>query len=314
MSVPYVPHHFVDGENLDVEKLNDNLEAISRNTQRSLDARYTYSHLCMDFDGVTDASAEVLRQLAIRRFAADNAAEVFAVELVIYSASGVTWTLASSDTSWPSISLATAGATTEATASSNIPVSITSASSDLTFTLSASGASTITRGYLVVHLRCDRGNQGTSHAGYFPTLLTSATTGIAGALDTELTALAAAVTRDTTNSLDLRAELYMVRNLAAGSNVVFRAPSGARRILGIAAYVVAAATEDVDFDVSGGITNINVNVPGAGVATRDVGVASAGADATQDDDPTDATDDLTLTIADTGAASALLAYAIIWWS
>lgn len=316
MSVPYVPHAFKDGDNLDLEKINDNLEAISRSIQRNLDARYTYSHIRFDLDGLTESSAEVLRELAIRRRGANNAVEVFAVELVIVGdGSGDVWTLACSDTTWPSITLTTVSGE-EVTASSNIPVGVTSNSADLELTLSCSSTSTITRGYLIVHLRCDRGNQGSSHAGYFPTLVTSATANLAGTLDTELTNLGSAVARDTANDTDLRAELYMVRSLSAGSSRVFRVPSGARRIQAVVGYVVQAAGGSVDFEVasaSGAFSTVTLSVNGAGATSRAVDSAGAAGDVIDADDPTDSADDETITIT-AATQTAVLAYLIVYWS
>jgi hypothetical protein len=303
-----IPHRFVTATNLDVEKINDNLEAGARAIQDNLDKRYTYSQLFFPVDGITDASAEVLRAFAIRRPGANNAVEVCGVEVVIYAAGSVTWTLACSDTTWPSITVTAAGATTEATASSGVPVSVPSSSSDLTFTLSAPAASTITRGYLIVHLRCDRGNQGTSHAGYTPSLLNSASSTAGSVLDTELAALASAVSRDLASQYDLRCECFSTRSLAAGSSIVFRLPSGQRTRMRIQGYVVAANTETVTFDQD----STSKAVTGTGVTSRATdGIAVSGG---SNDDPMDSTDDSVITISNAGVASALLAYVLVWWS
>ncbi len=312
---PFTPNAFFTGDTLDMEKLNDNLEHAARDIKNSMDRRYTYSHARLDLDGVTNASAQVLRELALRLPADTRRVEVCAVEVVIYATASVDWVLSCSDTAWPSITVTGAGSTTEATGSSGIPVQIASDSTDTLFTMATAGVSTITRGYVIVHFRCDRWIQDPSiYTPYKPTLLTSASTGVNTLLDTELTSVASKVAADTSADIDIRCEISSTRNLAAAGSVAFRAPSGARRILRVQGYVVAAATETVTFSVSGGITIITFDVTGAGVAARATGGADAGVDATQADDPMDASDDASISMIDIGAASALLAYVVIWWS
>ncbi len=327
----YMPHRFVTATNLDCERINDNLEEGARATQANLDRRYTYSHAEFPLDGVTDASATVLRQFAIRRPIAGQAVEIVSVEFVVYGAAGDTWTLACSDTTWPSIVAVTSTADTESWPStaaaalgfsflrgpstSNVPVSIPSESTDVTFTVSCPTGATITAGRIIVHLRCDRGNQGTSHAGYTPTLIDSSSSTAASLLNTEITALTSAVSRDTTNDKDLRLETFAVRDLANSAALAVRMPSGARRIMRVQGYVVAAATETIEFALSGDITAILVTVAGSGVTARTTGGFTAITDVTQDDDPMDATDDLVVDISSHGGSvSILLAYINIWWS
>lgn len=309
MSIPYVPHAFVDGDNLDLEKLNDNMEAISRSLQRNLDARYSYSAHRFDLVGVTDLVDPSLRKFQIRRPATGMGVEIVAVELVIYTSVAVTWTLACSDATWPSITLlTTADATIESSASRGVAVSVPSAAADLTFTLSASGASTITAGYLVVHLRCDRGNQGTDHSGYFPVLLNSVSN-LATELDVEVTNLNTAVGNDTANQTDLRAECYTIRNTASGTTVTFRAPQGARTGVCIRGYNVSAVGTDVTFTV--GATG-SLLVAGAGATVLATGVDATFTDVTTDD-PMTAASDTTIAIVVSGGGTCLLAYVHVWW-
>lgn len=313
MTLPLIPHKFTTARNLDMEDVNDDLDASARAIQASLDKRYTYSTLIFPVDGITDASVQVLREVAIRRPGASNAVEVCSVEVVIYAAGAVVWTLACSDTTWPSITVTAAGATTEATASSGVPVSVPSSSADLTFTLSGAAASTITRGYIVVHLRCDRGNQGTSHAGYTPTLLDSTSSTAGATLDTELTARAAAAARDLANNVDLRCELFAVRASASGTTTTFRTPSGARRLLGSTVYVVGAAGSIATATVTG--TNLSGSTAVAtstGASARDA--TTDAASGTMPDDPMDTADNATIAVAITGGVTADLAYVLVWWS
>ncbi len=311
--IPLTPRRFENtGGTFDMEAANDNFEAIAANLDRNLGKRYTYSEQRFDFDGITEASAAVLRAFAIRRPAASNGVEVCAVEVVIFAAGAVVWTVSCSDTSWPSITVTAAGATTEATAISDMPVPVTSASTDLIFTLSPATASTITRGYLVVHLRCDRGNQGTSHASYAPALLNSASSTAAATINTELDALTTAVGHDTANDVDLRCECFSVRGLASGSSVVWRLPSGVREILGSTQYIVGAAGSIATGTVTGtGLTGSSAAATSTGATT--LVAATDAASGSMNDDPTDTADDATVTIAITGGVTADLAYLLLWW-
>lgn len=310
-----VPHRFVDGSNLDMEKVNDNLEAGARDVNRNLSKRYTYSTLVWDIAGLTDASAAVLRTFAIRRPGTNNAVEVCGIELVIYTSVAVTWTVTCSNSAWAPLELATtASATTESYAARLASVAVPSSSSDVTFALSASGASTITSGYLVVHLRCDRGDQGSAHTGYTPTLIDSSTSTAGSVLDTQLTNLATSVTADTNNATDLRCECFVVRQVALSTPIVFRTPSGARRIHSATMYVVDAGAGSAQLDLAGDITAMTLQVAAAGATTLAVGSVVAGADATQSDAPMTPTDDLTITLSETAALTWDAITVLVWWS
>lgn len=314
MTIAHVPHRFVDATNFDPESVNDNLEAISRQVQRNLDKRYTYSSVPFPLDGITDASAEVLRQIALRRVSANAAIEVCSFEVVLYGNAEVTATVTCSDSTWPALEFTTSSVvTTEATAISPIPVSIPSSAADVTFTISFSAAYTCTRGYFVVHLRSDRGNQGTSHAGYSPTLIDAASSTLPSLLDTELTNLGAAVARDTANDVDLRCDLFAVRDLAAGSTVNLRLPSGARRLVGTVAYVCAVNTVTATITVTGtNLSGSSVIVVGTGATTRMTNTDAASG--SMPDDPMDSTDDAVVSIPMTGTGSAALTYVWVYWS
>lgn len=309
--IPMMPHAFVTGQNLDVERVNDNLEAGARDLQRNLDKRYTYCGTAkMVLDGVTAASAAVLRQLPIRRPGASNAVEVFQVEVVLYGAGAAgAATLACSDTSWPSLEMDVVnGATTEVSAISDKPVSISSSSSDTTFTLTLPAAYTVTAGYILLHLRCDRGNQGTSHSGYTPTLLNSNSSTAGSTLDDELNALATAVGHDTANDVDLRCETFTARGVAAGTTTL-NLPSGARRYLAVQLYCVVAVgtTGRVVFD------GTTVTRTGAGATV--LAITTTAKAGTMADAPMTAASDSTVALSrSAGAGTIDLLHAVLWWS
>lgn len=314
MSVPFVPHAFVDGDNLDLEKLNDNLEAIARQVQRNFDARYTYSTLRLDLTGVVTADNAVLRSIAIRRPGTDNALTVCGVELVLYGNVAGTATVTCSDTTWPTLSVATSATTTvECTGSSDLPVPIPSSSADVTFTVALPAVYTVTAGELIVHLRCDRGSQGAAYTTSIPALLSSATAAPATALDTALAALGTSVGYDTAADKDIRVECFTVRSFTAATSV--RLPSGARRLLGIVAYLVAPVGADMDVAVSGsGLTGISTTVTAAGATTRVAATVAATGTVTATNDPMDATDDTTVTLTRNGAGTISLGYVLVFWS
>jgi hypothetical protein len=310
-----MPHRFVDLSNLDMEKVNDNLEAGARDVGRNLAKRYTYSSTIFDVTGITEASAAALCTFAIRRPGTNNAAEIVGVELILYTATAVTWTLTCSDPTWPALLLlTTASATTESYAARKASVAIPSSSADVTFALTASGASTITSGYLVVHMKCDRGDQGTSHAGYVPTLVDSSSSTAGSLLDTQLTALATAVGHDTTNDVDLRCECFVVRDLLTTQTRTFRVQSGVRRVHQLTVYAVAAVGTDLTVTVGGtGIVGLAATPTSAGATVRAVATDTPTSSAIVDD-PMDSSDDSTIAMANGGAGTVVLGVALLWFS
>jgi hypothetical protein len=307
-----VTHRFVTASSLDPEKVNDNLEAIARDVNNNLKKRYTYSgSVSVPLAGVTDASAPALRRLLLRRPGTNNAVEAFAVSVTLYTNAAVTATLTCSDVTQPPIVFTTsATTTTEVTAGSSVSVPIPNAVTSVVWTLSFSAAVTITSGEIRAYLRCDRGNQGTSHAGYTPNLIDASSSTAGSLLDTELTSAATAVTNDTTNDKDLRCEVFSVQNLASGSAKVIRLQSGARRKFFATGLVVAAATETATFEVDA----TSWAVPGIGASTTASGDPVVQISGTLADDPMDSADDTVLTITASGGGTVLLAQLYVWWS
>lgn len=307
MSVPFVPHRFNDLGNLHLEKANDNLKKIARDIKKNQDARYTYSRSRFPLDGLTDAAAQALRQFAIRRPSANAGVEIVGIELVIIANDASVWTLSCSDTTWPSFTVTDkSSVSTESSNSADVAVSVPSFAADVVFTLSASAASTITRGHLVVHWRCDRGNQGDTFTGYTPALLNSASSDAGSTLDTELTAAETAVVCDTNADKDVRIEIYAVRSLLAASSKAWRVPASSRRRMAFVGYTVQAAGS-VDFTVDG--TTKNVAAGGAGV--RATGTQSLSG--SQSNDPLNSASDSLVTILANGS-TADLAYLCLFWS
>ncbi len=309
-----MPHRFDNGENLDMEHVNDDLEAGSRDVGALLDLRYTYGgSSILILDGVTNLSAAVLRQDAIRRPGAGanaHSVEVFAVEISIEPALGVNVDIVCSDPSWPVLTLP-AG---ETHAISNFPLSLPASGAIVTWEAQFAGVALVVAGRLILHTRCDRGNQGTGlQLGYTPNLVQSVTPTTGVVLDTELLALQTAVNRNAANNNDLRCEVFCIRNLTPGSTNRLALPGGVRTNLWVECFLVAAVGSQATFTINDQINpNTVVVVNGAGVAALANGnaprVTTTGAD------PMNQLHDTIITIQNSaGAVNLLLAYVYVWW-
>jgi hypothetical protein len=306
MSYPYNPYRLATGEQLDLERVNDNLEKLAGDLNRSMDLRYTYSSSFFDLAGVTESSAQALRSFRLRRPFSTVRYEVVGVELVIYSASGATWELSCTETAWPSITVATAGATTEARAVSPSRVQIP-ASDGLDFIVDTDDTSTITAGYLVVHFRADRGSQGDTYTRYTPTLLNAASSTAGTTLDTELNAYETAVGYNTAADSDLRIETFVARGIS--SAVTFRTPGGDRDLVGIHLVNVAAIGVDVALNIDGSLT---ATAAGAGATVIASTIADLTGLVTTGTDPMDDADDTLFQLSPSGGTSALTYVTLFW--
>jgi hypothetical protein len=302
-----MPYTFRTGGIVDAEAINGNLRAGARDVGRNLSRRYTYCQTVIPITGMVNTDTSAQRDVSMV-VPTNYRASVVGVELVIYATAGVTWTLTVSDgTITDTVAVATAGTTTKA--SGGLTRTFTRASgSAFTFVMSASGASTITAGFIVVHLRCDRGNAPTSatHAGYTPTLLQSTSSSAGSTLDTQLQALEMAVTTDNTNDEDLRVECFLARNFAAA--VTWNVPSGAGRTAVSSQYgIVCAAIETVTVAVTSATSGA---VSGTGTGNTVTGSITH---ASRSDAPTTSADDTTVTLTPAGG-TVELAYVFVWWS
>ncbi len=320
MTLPTVPRAYYDGGNLDVEAVNENLRAFSRNIRRNMDLRYSTTSFVVSLDGMadTDGSGGGRRfRLEALTLSSSVSWQIIGAEMVVYAAAGVTWTLScTADAAWPGVSVATAGTTTEATASTNKPMAVSAIGLDFLFT--ASQASTITRGYVVFTLLCDRGQQNNaSFVGYTPTLLSSATSTAGSTLDTELTNAAAAVTQETNAQIDIRVMCFSTRNLASGQTVTMRIPSG-RRTGGSASNALnVVACAPVGATITGTIasSSLSATAPAAGAGVTTFAVGNAALTAADANTPSVQASDITLTIARgaDGGAVAPLCYLVVWF-
>lgn len=313
--IPLLPNRLRDGDNIEVDAINDDLRALARDIELERQRRYVRSTCVFDLTGMTSADDVSLRKFYVRRFGVDNSLEIEGVELVIYTTVAVTWTVACSDSSFPDLTLLTvvdAAAATENYATTDRAVQVSSDAADLTFTLSASGASTITGGQLIVHFRCDRGNQGSDLSGYAPTLIDATTSTAVATLNDEITAANAAYLRLNDCNLDLRVECFVTRALPANTSRVWRTQGGERTKGALLGYVIdqaSGAANKINFTVDAETLTVN----GAGANTEAVDeldlTGSAGAD------PTNSADDTVITIANpAGSATAGLVYALVFWT
>jgi hypothetical protein len=307
-----MPYTFRTGGIVDAEAINGNLRAGSGDVGRNLAKRYTYSQTVVPISGVANTDTAEKRTI----FHRNPVMTLVAVEAVIYSASGATWTIdISNGSTTDSFSVATAGATTKASGGLSRMFSVAQGStftnalwspttvSGNSIVLSCSTASTITHGYLVLHYRGDRAD-GADHSGYTPSLVQATTSSAGSILDTQLNAFAAAVARDTNNANDYRVECFVARNF---TSVRWDIASGAGRQGALSNLaVVGVAGRTCDFTVTPGGSTVLVATGTTGIVFGTI-------------TPTDRSDDPTTAASDTvvrfisGGGSIDLAYAFIAW-
>lgn len=316
MTIPTVPRALYDGANLDVEAINENLRAISRNVRRNQELRYTTTTFTFFLDGIADTDAVVTRTLSLSRSISGAIFQIIHVEGRLCGTDAVTWTFTSpTNATWGGFSIATTGAANEVVGQTNEPqpVGITA---DLLVTASAVG--TITRGWVSVTILADRAQQPTASAfiGYTPTILSSVTSTAGSVLDTEITAAAAQVTLDTNAQTDLRVSVHQVRNLASGGSAAIILPSGFRTGAGTFALIVTAVAPvgaTITNQISGSFGTTARTVNGAGVTVA--AGSSASFSSVDGNDPGTSSSDNTLTISRgvDGGAVAPLCYMFVWW-
>lgn len=309
-----VPNLFRTGGIVDAEAVNANLRQMSADVGRNLSRRYTYSQTIVPLSGLANTDPEAERTIFFR-LPLTTPIDLVAVEAVIYSASGATWTITVTNGAvTDSFTVATAGATTKATgglsrlfsmqqAGVQTPPWFPSGIYGYRFIAAASSASTITSGYLVLHFRADRAN-GSNHDGYSPRLLQATTSSAGSTLDSELTSFAAAEARDTNNDFDARVECFVARNFF--TTQTWNIPSGALRTATQVSpcAIVSTAGHQVQFNATSGTTTLT--------ATGTSGVVFGSlTPSSRTDDPTDSTDDTVVTLVPAGTVR--LAYMFLIW-
>lgn len=312
-----VPYTFRTGGIVDAESVNGNLRQMAADVGRNLSRRYTYCQTIVPITGMANTDTDASRTVFFRDPSGSlDAIDLVGVEAVIYSASGATWTVTvTNEAVTDSFTIDTAGATTkasgglmrlfslsQATAYTNANWSPTSVTG-YRILLSASAASTITSGYLVLHFRGDRANNA-NHAGYTPTLVQATTSSAGSILDTQLTNFENAVLRDTNNASDFRVECYLARNFAAAQT--WNVPSGSYRD-GAASRccVVGNIGESVQFAVTPNTATVNAN----GTSGVVFGAITPG---NRTDGPTTSANDTTVTLTPAGG-TVELAYVFVVW-
>jgi len=164
VTLPRTPIIFQSGKTLYAQRLNRAFERMYRDVSDSMDRRYTHSTFKLDFTGLTSASTA---EEFVFRIKAPFAWRVDFVELVAYPAtvgSPTLVSLASSMTGFRTATVVPLTGTSRARGTETMNASAAS-NTEITFTLSvtAPGAYTLGRCYVVVHMTSDRGNAGTSY-------------------------------------------------------------------------------------------------------------------------------------------------------
>lgn len=308
-----IPYTFRTGAIVDDEAVNGNLRALARDIQRVADRRYTYSTLTFDLDGLANTDTDATRTIKIIHPSSPVAYfEVVGVELSVYATAGVTWTLTDVGgltSSLETLSVDTAGTSTEAYNSSNRPL-VAGDDQYASVRLSASGASTISRGTLTVHIRTDRhkqdSNSGASALATFsPTMVTATTSTAAATLNALITAADTARDTNAANATDMRGFAVAITGLASARTL--RLPGmRTKSALQITGTVVAGVGESVA--ISDGTNTLTLN----GTGTSNLVEGTATLAAFPGDDPTDTGDDLVLTLTPSGGSIERVV-AFLWW-
>lgn len=304
-----IPFTFRTGAIVDDEAVNGNLRALQRDIQRVADRRYTYSTLTFDIDGLADTDTDAARTIKIVHPGSIAAYfEIVGVELSIYATAGVTWTLTDIGgltTALETLSVDTAGTSTEAYDSSNRPL-VAGDDQYASVRLSASAASTISRGTLTVHIRTDRHKQNNTAIGTFsPTMVTATTSTAAATLNALITAADTARDTNAANATDLRGFSVAITGLASARTL--RLPGmRTKSALQITGTVVAGVGESVA--ISDGTNTLTLN----GTGTSNLVEGTATLAAFPGDDPTDTGDDLVLTLTPSGGTIERVV-AFLWW-
>lgn len=303
-----VPHRFTTGQNLDVDKLNDNLRAIADDVNRSLTRRRIHSFGVYFFDGITEATAQVLREVPLRLDSAAQDLSVVGVEVVLYATNAVDWTATPSESGGRVTTVTGAGATVEAHAASYAPFVVDQSASDSLVTLATAGTSTVTKGYIVVHFCYDRLIGGAGDPGEnVPEYVSAATADLVASLNTSIAAFATTLNTYDLASLPRRFEVYTARAVGA-SSVSFRAPSGVMAGILVQAWAVGPAAHTARVTV--GAETCDVNTTGS---TNRI-YNSAALTTAPNNDPTDTTDDTVVTLSRQAGASPIdLIVALVHW-
>lgn len=312
MSIAVQPRRFITARHLDTEDINANLLASARDVNENLSRRYTHSTQVFPLAGLDDGDGLGVRTLRVLPPISGDTTEIIAVEMRICCDAGQVWSLTCSGL--PTLDVTGLGSGTEASGSYSRSLSLTNAVAP-SFVLSADIAgAAITAGEVVVHLRSDRGNQGGTYAPFTPTLYDVATSTAGATADAQLTALATAVTQDSTNDHDLRCEVYAVRDLGSGATVTFICPSGVRRLRAAQLFISGDAGRVVDASVGGGVVGVAMTLPATGTGTLDKAVDTPTSQ-TIPDNPTDPADDTFVVITETSTTGNVpWAYVALWWS
>lgn len=304
-----IPFTFRTGAIVDDEAVNGNLRALQRDIQRVADRRYTYSTLTFDLDGMADTDTAAARTIKIIHPASITAYfEIVGVELSVYATAGVTWTLTDVGgltSSLETLTVDTAGTSTEAYDSSNRPL-VAGDDQYASVRLSASAASTISRGTLTVHIRTDRHKQNNTAIGTFsPTMVTATTSTAAATLNALITAADTARDANAANATDLRGFAVAITGLASARTL--RLPGmRTKSALQITGTVVAGVGESVA--ITDGTNTLTLN----GTGTSNLVEGTATLAAFPGDDPTDTGDDLVLTLTPSGGSIERVV-AFLWW-
>lgn len=303
-----IPRRFSDGANLDVDALNENVGEALETVQRCIDRRFVYSFHVVSLDGVTDASAQVLRQA---RLSGDNDPpqvegfhDVVGYELVIYATDGVEWTvtphLDAGDVAEAVLAVEGAGSTVEA--HGIIPCGLPCPDTTTYLVAAAAATSTITRGYLVIHMRHDRMFTTDGDPDTSPERIDASgapATGVNAALAKAAAAVGYTGLATGGGQPGVTCEAYSVTGLA-GTTITHRTAYGRKTIKAFLVSAVGPAAHTARVTIDG--VSLDVNTTGSTARVADLAYLGGGG---IEVDPTDPANDLTIDFSRQAGASTI---------
>lgn len=319
MSKAIVPNTFRTGAIVDVDNVNENIDAIRSDVMRNLSERYHHTSITFPLDGMANTDSDAARTLAIPTVSTGGNIEIVGVELRIECSGGATWTCTLS--SWAGM-LTHLSANPSFTATSGNPgvfatPAVTGGTGNFSVLLSASGASTISNGSLIFHVRIDR-----HLTGWRTTAIPTSTInhisqsgGTAGfVLDAPLEAIEDYVEPDTNNTARPCAVVCLVRGLASGSTATFRLPATNRTGMRFVCFVGGDVGDTITATFSGtSVAALN----GAGASV----IAASAESATFTNSGTDpviassssSPDDIICTLVAGGGGTVESAFVVAWF-
>jgi len=315
---PFVPNMFYASRPLDVDRVNENLQQMSKDMGQIQAQRYTYSTCVWRLDGVANTDPVGLRTLILVA-PTGCAADVVGVELHLASATpGAVWSVDKLDpgdepetSTFPTLSVASKGPGEVASGQMEVLSPLSSSIGDMRLRVSCPTADTLAGASLVLHLRADRFSQGNPPAAlvpFSPTLLSAKDPFTAANMDARLLALETALNSSIGAPVGLHAEIVNIRAWPVANTANFYFPARASGTLVGALVGISSAAGETVTPVFNGVSATAVTATGtANVVT---GLRSPATPAGSVANPAQ---DFLVQLIPSGTGVIDSAYIVLWW-